>query len=553
MSNAYLGIDLGTTNSVVSLVREGQAVALSVDGQPSMPSAVLYRQDEVVVGREAKNLYHVHPQDVVLSVKRAMGTEEQFTVNGTSKTPAEISAQVLGRLRQVAKEQAQADVDSVVITVPAYFDEAPRRDTIKAAELAGFSQVHLLNEPTAASLMYDQMGAGKSGQAEQETVLIYDLGGGTFDVSVIDVFAGVREVRASKGDRRLGGDDFDQLIVEHLLAHIEDETGKPPETTELLLARLRRLAEDAKIQLSDKLKTEIRAEFLTEVDGKPFHLQYTLARSQFEQMVEPLLDRTIELVAATLDDARIKAQDLSKICLVGGSTRLPLVTRKLLDRFEVEVDASVDPDLAVGMGAALQAGLLAGAELSRVLVDVSAHSLGVRALALSSQSLSGFDEDSFAVVLPRNSVLPAVGRREFYTMLDGQDMVEVEVYQGESARTSENELVGSFDFDLVPAPAGSRVNVSFSYDLNGVIHVEVEDVEGKKTEQTSYSLQASNAADDPAKALLVQRVRELSERLSGKGANELLELLANFEKAAAGEANDLEDQLLDALGQHEAD
>ena len=477
------GIDLGTTNSVIAHLVGGRPSAIPIDGHLTMPSLVLYQNGRTVVGREARNLELQYPELTIRSVKRRMGQAHRYMLGGKERLPEEISADILSALKRGAEAATGAEVSEVVITVPAYFDDAQRRATLRAGERAGLHVLRLLNEPTSASMVYDQVGPGpgagsSSGQGhlgratEPEIVLVYDLGGGTFDVSVLEVMGEVREVRATTGNTHLGGDDFDEQLVRLFLDELKRLQGIDPRDDIRAMARLRRVAEDTKIQLSRDTQVLVREEFLTAQGGRPVHLEVEVTRRRFEALIEPLLRSTLALARHALDDARLGSQTLGRVCLVGGSTRIPLVRQLLAETFEVDIHEEVDPDLAVGLGAALEAGLLTGAPVDRLLVDVASHSLGVRALGPDDDPY-GDTADTFVPVLRRNTVLPAQRTDELYTVQDGQREILVTVYQGEAARASQNTRIGEFMFPLVSCPAHSPVRVEFSYDLNGVVNVAV--------------------------------------------------------------------------------
>lgn len=474
------GIDLGTTNSVIAHLVDGRPCAIPIDGHLTMPSLVLYQSGRTVVGREARNLELQYPELTVRSVKRKMGQSHRYMLGGRERLPEEISADILGALKRGAEAATGAEVKDVVITVPAYFDDAQRRATLRAGERAGLHVLRLLNEPTSASLIYDRVasasdaGAAQEDRqaAEPEIVLVYDLGGGTFDVSVLEVMGEVREVRATTGNTHLGGDDFDEQLVRLFLDELKRLHGIDPRGDPRAMARLRRVAEDTKIQLSRDTQVLVREEFLAAQGGRPVHLEVEVTRRRFETLIEPLLRSTLTLAQHALDDARLGPQALSRICLVGGSTRIPLVRQFLAETFEVDIHEEVDPDLAVGLGAALEAGLLTGAPVERLLVDVASHSLGVRALGPDDDPYVD-KADTFVPVLRRNTVLPAQRTEELYTVQDGQREILVTVYQGEAAHASQNTRIGEFMFPLVSCPSHSPVRVEFSYDLNGVVNVAV--------------------------------------------------------------------------------
>lgn len=552
-----IGIDLGTTNSVVTYLDGGKAIPIEVDGAPTMPSVVLFHDGKVVVGREARNLHHRHPTDTIVSVKRHMGTDTVFEVGGRSVSPEHVSGEILRTLKRAAEVTLGAKIHQAVITVPAYFDDAQRRATLNAGEFAGLEVLRLVNEPTSASLIYEQVEHIDDGSTDgTEYVMIYDLGGGTFDVSILEVFEGVREVRATAGNTRLGGDDFDQLLLDRFVDSLRHEHDVDVAEDPGTMARLRRLAESTKIALSSVLTFEVSEEFLAIRDGKPIHFRHVVTRQEFEEAIATHIDSTITLTRKALDDAGIDTHSLARICLVGGSTRIPLVRDRLREAIGVQLHEDIDPDLAVGLGAAVQGGIIAGEPVERILVDVTAHSLGL----LTIDGLNPDEEamqDRFSVVIPRNTVLPAEGRRECYTSVDRQELVAVEVFQGESDRASENDRVGEFEFVLEPVSCESPVHFHFAYDLDGLVRVSVS--QPNSDNKKSVTIRLASGASSPIEANaqetqtdanaspLLRRSRELQAKLSGTSAKKLEDLLHRHAKADANGRGVLEDEMLDML------
>lgn len=551
MSHAF-GIDLGTTNSVIAHLVEGRPVALSIDGSPIVPSVALYTEEGVVVGREARNLELQVPERCVRSVKRKMGTLHRYSIAGRELAPEQVSADILSALKQGAEKTLGVPVRDVVITVPAYFDDAQRRATLEAGERAGLHVLRLLNEPTSASLVYDQLLSPEAASsAEPEILLIYDLGGGTFDVSVLEVFQGVREVRATTGNTHLGGDDFDDKLVQLFLEELKRNQGVDPREDVRAMARLRRLAEETKIQLSSDTEVHVREEFLTQAQGRPVHLEMEVRRRTFEALIEPLLESTVKLAREAVREARLEGQSLSRVCLVGGSTRIPRVRELLEEAFGVDIHEEVDPDLAVGLGAAIQAGLLTGEPVERILVDVTAHSLGVRVFGEGDELRA--EPDTFAPVIRRNMVLPVVRVEEFYTLLPGQKRIEVEVFQGESPRVSENVRVGAFDFPLEPRPASSPVRMEFAYDLNGVVKVSVSQPGTANAKTVALSVADAGKATQAraAQSAVARKAHALLEHLPPGPRAALEHLLGEYTKAEGEARERAEEALLDFFLEHE--
>jgi molecular chaperone DnaK len=539
------GIDLGTTNSCISRLLAGAPVAVPVEGETIVPSIVLFGEGRVIVGRQARNLELSTPERCVRSVKRRMGRGPSYEINGETITPEQVSAEILRALKEGAERSTGLEVRDAVITVPAYFDDAQRRATLHAGELAGLHVLRLLNEPTSASLLYDQVGA-RHADGSPEIVMVYDLGGGTFDVSVLEVFGGVREVRATTGNTQLGGDDFDELLYRRFVDELKHGRGVDVQGDPRARAKLRNLAEHTKIALSAELEHAANEEFVAvDAQGAPVHLSLRVTRRKLEEMIAPLLQSTIELARRALDDARLGEQRLSRICLVGGSTRIPLVRTLLAEAFEADIHQEIDPDLAVALGASLQAGMLAGEPVERILVDVATHSLGIRTVGAEDADFApGFSEpDSFAAVLRRNTVLPAEKREEFYTMVDDQQKLRVDVFQGETRHCSENRLVGSFDVPLEPRPAHSPIEVVFAYDLDGVVRVTVAQpgTGNKKTVQLKLADASEGGLDTP----VLRKARALLSELDAEPKSDLVRLIAAYEAAGLPDREKAEEALLD--------
>jgi len=457
-----VGIDLGTTNSTVAVVQDGVLSVIPVRGQPTMPSAVgIDPAGRLIVGQAAKNQSASAPEDTVLSIKRLMGTEQKVQLGGKTYRPEEISALILGELKQAAAAHLGHPVTHAVITVPAFFNERQRIATQDAGRLAGLEVLRIINEPTAAALAY---GAGQAADLKHETLLVYDLGGGTFDVSVVRVEDGIVEVRASHGDIHLGGDDFDEALVllgeERLRVKHAAVAGPLPVTAH---RRLKSAMELAKIQLSDAPFASVREEYLT----SSLHFETELARSDYERLIEPWLHKTLDCLQHTLTDAGITANELDKVMLVGGATRTPCVQALLLQQLGMEPRHEIDPDLVVAMGAAIQGATLAGQPAPAILIDISAHTYSV--LAVVGQDLFG-DVLECCPVVRRGTALPVTKADLFTTSSHHQPTVKIEVFQGESARPEENLRIGEFQIQgLSEVPAGNEIVVQFRIDLNGLL------------------------------------------------------------------------------------
>lgn len=465
LDDVVIGIDLGTTNSEVAVYRQGRAEVITDDqGRKIVPSFVSVAEDgSILVGEEARNQYVLFPERTVKSVKRNMGESQRLSMAGQTYLPQEISAIILKHLKQVAEKYLGQSVQKAVITVPAYFSDAQRQATREAGEIAGLEVLRMINEPTAAALVYE------AGHQEGKKILVYDLGGGTFDVSVVRIEEGVVEVISSHGDNHLGGDDFDEKIVTTIVTHIQEQHQVDVTTSTAAMARLRRAAETAKRVLSDHPFAQIEEEYLLEKDGKPVHVSLELSRTQYEEMISPFIDKTLDAVHITLKGAGLTASDVESVLLVGGTTRTPLVVTRLQKVFGVRPRGEVDPDLCVVMGASIQAASIVGQEVSAVLVDVTPYTFGVSAYG----EVHGVPSpDMFVPVILKNSAIPTNKSELFYTMYANQRDVEVRVYQGENADALKNRLIGEFLVTgLSNAPSGSPVVMRMDLDADGLLHV----------------------------------------------------------------------------------
>ncbi|MBW8878471.1 MAG: Hsp70 family protein [Acidobacteria bacterium] len=588
VTKRIFGIDLGTTNSCLAVMEAGGPRVIAIEGEPIVPSVVgLDRQTgRFLVGRRARNRQVLEPAWTVRSVKRRMGETARVRLGDRELLPEEVSAEILRYLKEQGEAALGEPVERAVITVPAYFGDAQRRATIRAGELAGLEVVRILNEPTAAALVYDRLVArkvepqaveaapapagtalavpGRRAGADVQRVLVYDLGGGTFDVSVVEIGGGINEVRASCGNNQLGGDDFDRLLADHLAAHLRQRTGRDLPEDLRLRARLEDAAERAKIDLSSRPYAQVTEEAL--VGG--FHLNLEVDRPSFEELIDGLLASTLAEVDRALSEARLTAKQIDLVILVGGSTHVPRVRELLAGRFSCPVEHAVDPALCVALGAAVQGAILAGQVFDHILVDVAAHSLGIKTLDHASEG--GFwgrpRANHFSTIIQRNTQVPATRSEVFRTLLDDQKSVAVEVYQGESARCSENTLVGHFPFKLLPAPAGSPVVVEFRYDLDGVIRVIVHQKGTDNRQEVTLSTRMREPAPAAVAAgtagavenYILRKARaltaslpagELRERLAA-AAESYEEVLADAE-AGPTEVDPAEEELLELLQEAE--
>ena len=472
MTDEIVGIDLGTTNSEIAIYRDGRPEVLG-DGQGRiiLPSVVgLSETGELLVGEEARNQFLLYPERTVRSIKRRMGSDARVHLGDREYSPQEISAIILSRLKETAQQRLGRPVHKAVITVPAFFSDAQRQATREAGEIAGLEVARIINEPTAAALVYE------AAQHQGKRILVYDLGGGTFDVSVVRIEEGVVEVISSHGNNHLGGDDFDHKIVEHLLDHLKIKHGVDVSNQPQAMARILRSAEAAKKHLSDHPYARIEEEYLTEHNGTPVNLDLELSRDGYEEMIMPFIEETLGAIHIALESAGLTSSQVDEILLVGGATRTPLIRRRLLEAFGKEPRGEVDPDLCVAMGAAIQGAAMAGTEVSAVLVDVTPYTFGTSALG----ELNGeFYPYTYVPIIPKNTPIPVHRSEVFFTAVDGQTTVEVRIYQGENEDAQENIKIGEFRVDgLSKAPAGNPVILDLALDRDGILQVTARE---KKT------------------------------------------------------------------------
>jgi molecular chaperone DnaK (HSP70) len=463
MNDLIIGIDLGTTNSEVAVVQDGRTRVIEVDGSKLLPSVVGLADDgALLVGQAARNQVALYPERTIRSIKRRMGEDIKVPMGPESYTPQEISALILKRLKRAAEQELGQPIDKAVITVPAYFSDAQRQATRDAGGLAGLEVVRIINEPTAAALAYEV------DHPQGKTILVYDLGGGTFDVSVVRVARDVTEVLSSHGNNHLGGDDFDARIVDHVIAHLRSQ-GQDPSENRTAMARLTRAAEAAKIALSDAPFALIQEEYLLEHAGAPVNLSLELSREEYEAMIAPYIGETLEAVHIALKGAGLTVSDLDEVLLVGGATRTPLVQRRLEEELRMPPRSEVDPDLCVANGAAIQAAVIAGVQVASVLVDVTPYTFGTSAIS----DLNGeFYPYVYVPLIRKNSPIPVTKSEAFETFHDGQRTILVHVYQGEDPDALNNTEIGSFRIDgLSDVPAGNIITTTFSLDVNGILHV----------------------------------------------------------------------------------
>lgn len=468
MNEIIIGIDLGTTNSEVAIVENGQVLVIADNNKKILPSFVgIDDQGDILVGETARNQYLVYPERTVKSIKRLMGQDIQVDLAGHAYAPQEISAIILKRLKAIAEQYLNQPVTKAVITVPAYFSDAQRQATREAGEIAGLEVVRMINEPTAAALAYG------GNQVEQKRMLVYDLGGGTFDVSVVNIEAGVVEVLSSHGDNHLGGDDFDQQIIDHIIDHLQETQGVDVRQHSKALARITRASENAKFVLSDQPYAKIEEEYLLEHEGAAIHLSLELSRIDYEEMIEDYINATIDAVHIAMKGAKLTPADIDEIVLVGGSTRTPCIRERLYNEFGFEPHSEVDPDLCVAMGAAIQAAMISGQEVNAVLVDITPYTYGTSAIGYLNDEYYPF---TYVPIIHKNTVLPNRKTEAFVTNHDGQEVINVKIYQGEDPDALNNIKIGEFLVEgLQDVEAGNVITLTLALDLNGMLHVSAQE------------------------------------------------------------------------------
>lgn len=542
-----IGIDLGTTNSCVAVMEGGEPVVIAnAEGNRTTPSVVAFKNGERIVGEAAKRQAITNPDNTVISIKRHMGTNYKVTLEGKEYTPQEISAMILQKLKADAEAYLGEPVTKAVITVPAYFNDSQRQATKDAGKIAGLEVLRIVNEPTAAALAY---GIEKT---EDQTVLVYDLGGGTFDVSILELSDGFFEVKATSGDNRLGGDDFDQVIIDYLVSEFKKEHGIDLSQDRMALQRLKDAAEKAKKDLSGVLTTTISLPFITADATGPKHLEVNLTRAKFEELSAHLVERTMGPTRQALEDAGLTPNDIDRVILVGGSTRIPAVQEAIKKFIGKEPHKGVNPDEVVALGAAVQAGVLTGDVKDVVLLDVTPLSLGI-------ETLGGV----FTKLIERNTTIPTSKSQIFSTAADNQTSVEIHVLQGERPMAADNKTLGRFTLpDIPPAPRGvPQIEVTFDIDANGIVNVRAKDL-GTGKEQRITITSNSGLTDEEIERMVKEaelnaeadrkrkeevELRNEADQLVFTTEKTLKEVEGKVDKAEIDKANEAKDKLKKAL------
>ena len=552
-----IGIDLGTTNSCVSVLEAGSPVVIpNPEGGRTTPSVVSFKKGERIVGDAAKR-QAITNKNTISSIKRLMGSGKKVEAEDKKYTPEEISAMILSYMKDYAESYLGEKVDRAVITVPAYFNDSQRQATKNAGKIAGLTVERIINEPTAAALAY-----GLDKQDKSQTILVYDLGGGTFDVSILELGDGVFEVKSTNGNNKLGGDDFDEAIMDYLVAEFKKENGVDLSKDKMAMQRLKEVAEKAKKDLSGVTSTQVSAPFIAQgEDGGPLHLDVTLSRAKFEDLIRDLVESTLDPVRKALKDAKLTKDDIDKVIFVGGSTRIPMVYDLIKKELGKEPSKEVNPDEVVAMGAAIQGGVLTGDVNDIVLLDVTPLSLGL-------ETLGGV----MTTLIPRNTTIPTSKKEVFSTAADNQPAVDIHVLQGERPMAADNKTLGNFQLTGIPAaPRGvPQIEVTFDIDANGIVNVTAKDLgtnkkqsititsnttlsdeeveemmkEAEKNKEEDAKRKEVAEAKNEAEQLVFQTeksIKDLGDKVEKKEKKEIEELIEKVNKELAKEKIDLDD------------
>lgn len=554
--NMIIGIDLGTSTTEAAVYRNGAVEMIpNSDGQIVTPSAIgIDDEGEIVLGEKARSQYVVYPERTAIEVKRKLGTDARIHLGEKAYTPVELSSMLLSYIRSCASEYLGEDVTRAVISVPAYFNDIQRQEVIQAGKAAGFTVERLIHEPTAAALSY-----GITHMDEESHILVYDLGGGTFDITLLEMFDGVLEVKASSGDNQLGGKDFDECLCQYLMRRFNENTGLSLKRDPYALARLKEQAEQCKIALSSVETFTIRLPVLAKKDHTPVGLEETITREQFEQMIEEYVERTHTPIYTALTDGDVSLEDLDRVLLVGGSTRIPLVSKDLETLLQQPPATAIHPEYSVAEGAAIQAAIIDGKmdpQNRLVVTDVNPFSLGISAV-------TDFTSDYMSVVIPRNTTIPVTRKEIYRTYGDKQTQAHIRVYQGESLTASENHFLGDFLLDgIPPAKAGKEsLEIAFSYDLNGILKIEATILSTRKSGNLTVNMLAAkpdtrinvdswklSPCAGPFRAI-IRRGERLLKKLDADDPDyeDIEELLYQLKKAIILEDEDQAEQIEDQL------